>query len=100
MGLERVAPWRAKTPVRMVLRVAVPVMLGLAAYVVVSEGPQGLLARLPILGAPAPLPVAPVPRPCRACERPAPSGRAPTEIASLTSRRVRSSRGPASWTAL
>jgi len=35
----------------MVLRVAVPVMLGLAAYVVVSEGPQGLLALLPILAA-------------------------------------------------
>ena len=49
--LERVAPWRAKTPVRMVLRVAVPVMLGLAAYVVASEGLQGLLALLPILGA-------------------------------------------------
>ena len=49
--LERAAPWRAKTPVRMVLRVAVPVMLGLAAYVVASEGPQGLLALLPILGA-------------------------------------------------
>ena len=49
--LERVAPWRAKTPVRMVLRVAVPVMLGLAAYVVVSEGLQGLLALLPILAA-------------------------------------------------
>ena len=49
--LERVAPWRAKTPAWMVLRVAVPVMLGLAAYVVASEGLQGLLALLPILGA-------------------------------------------------
>ena len=49
--LERTLPWRAKTPVRMVLRVAVPVMLGLAAYVVASEGLHGLLALLPILAA-------------------------------------------------
>ena len=49
--LGRTLPWRVKTPVRMVLRVAVPVMLGLAAYVVVSEGQQGLLALLPILAA-------------------------------------------------
>jgi len=49
--IERALPWRAKTPVRMVLRVAVPVMLGLAAYVVASEGLQGFLALLPILAA-------------------------------------------------
>ena len=49
--LERTLPWRAKSPARIALRVAVPVMLGLAAYVVASEGLQGLLALLPILAA-------------------------------------------------
>jgi hypothetical protein len=49
--LERTLPWRAKSPPRVVLRVAVPVMLGLAAYVIASEGLRGLLALLPILGA-------------------------------------------------
>ena len=49
--LERAAPWRAKSPARLVLRLGVLVMLGLAAYVVASEGLRGLLALLPILGA-------------------------------------------------
>lgn len=35
----------------MVLRVAVPVMVGFAAYVVASEGIEGLLTILPILAA-------------------------------------------------
>ncbi len=48
---ERTLPWRAKTSARMILRVAVPVMLGLAAYIVASDGLRGLLALLPILGA-------------------------------------------------
>jgi Na+/H+-dicarboxylate symporter len=49
--LDRAVPWRAKSPVRLVLRLAVLVMVGLAAYVVASEGLQGLRALLPILGA-------------------------------------------------
>lgn len=49
--LERTLPWRAKSPLRMFLRVAVPVMLAAAAFIVASEGLKGLVAILPILAA-------------------------------------------------